>query len=199
MRGFEVGVVCACVLAFGAPQPCEGQIPLEGVAISGGYYGWGGSNVDGLEAGSRFNVSVFGLNTPTLALALTGTYGVGGLEGTEADVQEWGLGISLRRLFGSPSAAARFFVDAHLGWTQLRVDIAEVSSDVEENGISVGPGMGVSIPIASSFRTFVAFDALLHRYGEIRFSEGEGTGESGNSGWRVGGRVGLTWLPGGDF
>lgn len=170
--------------------PCasSAQLSVEAIEASGGLSAFLGDDFDGLEAGPRFQLSLFLPATPLLSLGVTGTYGRIGAEGEDATVTEWGLGATARRNLASTG----LYVGAYLGWARLAVDL---SPTVQTDGVMVGPVAGFDIPVGP-FDLFLGGEFLFASMGSFRFSMGgPGLGGGGDKGWRYGGEAGIRLTP----
>lgn len=171
------------------------QVPVEMIEVSGGYFGFGGDDFEGLQAGPRGRLTLLlGLGSP-VSLGITGTYGRGGIEGADPSYTEWGLGGTGRATFGAPGATA-LYASLYAGWTRLSVDLGAPFPAVEENGFAIGPSLGVRIPVGSLALT-VGGEVRYQSMGDFRLSgpgAGPNLGGGGTKGWRFGAEVGLILL-----
>jgi hypothetical protein len=173
------------------PAGASGQ-EFRGFEITGGYYGWSGSDVEVYDPGFRGQAIIFGEADPTLGFGLAGTYGWVPLDGAgiDGDLKEFGLGILVRKALGEVGRP-HVFVEGYAGWTQLRFDLAGGFSNIQENGVAVGPGVGMEFPVGEAVRFVLAGDFHWHSYGEVRLGDGPLVDGTGESGFRWGGRAGL--------
>lgn len=179
------------------PAGMSGQ-QLRGVEVTGGFFGWAGEEMDVYDPGFRGQLVLFGETDPTLGFGVAGTYGWVplGVDAVDADLKEIGLGIVVRKSLGDV-ARPHVFVDGYLGWSQLRFDLAGGFSNVQENGVALGPGVGMEFPVSSGARVVVAGDFHWHSYGDVRVGDGLLVGGTGESGFRWGGRAGVHLSTGG--
>jgi hypothetical protein len=161
------------------------QFPIQTVEVAGAYYAFAGEDLDGLESAPRVQVSVYGATRLAL-VGVTGTWGRGGIEGFDESFEEVGLGLALRRSFGTPGSLGGF-LGVHLGWTRLSV---ELDPGVEENGFTLGVSGGPELDVGG-VRVFLGGEVLWQTMGDIRLIEGAPIGTGGDQGWRLGGKLGI--------
>jgi hypothetical protein len=183
----------AALLAVVWPSAASAQFfSSTGFEVYGGYYDWSGENVEGLEGGPRVQAGVVGTLHPRFALGAMAIYGRAGLVEGDEDVTEIGL-AGIARVSLGPDDGFRLFLDSTLAWSLLRVSQGGPIPAVEQNGVAVGPSLGLSIPLQSDLRLVVAGDLSYNAYGDLGFAQGS-DGADGGSGWRYGVRVGLAFL-----
>lgn len=171
------------------PMAAGAQVSVGGIELSGGYYLWGGDNVEELEGGLRGQLTGFTDITSRIAFGITVLYGQSGVEGLSEDAREVGAGGVLRISTGE-AGATHLFVDGTLAWSRLTVSTGPVPV-FQEDGILVGPTLGLSIPVGEGIRLLLAGDVSYNRYGEVYFEEAPFTGSSGDGAWHYGVRVGI--------
>ena len=178
--------LAACAtLTLLIPTVAAAQFPIQTVELAGAYYAFAGDDLDGLEAAPRVQASLYGATRLSL-VGLTGTWGRGGIEGFDESYEEFGLGLTLRRSFGSPGSLGAF-LGVHLGWTRLSV---ELDPGIEENGFTMGLSGGPELDVGG-VRIFLGGEVLWQTMGDIRLIEGAPIGTGGDQGWRLGGKLGV--------
>lgn len=171
------------------PPPASAQVSPRGVEIVAGVGGWSGDDFEGLDPGPLFQSTLFIDATERLAVGVTAALGLVGVDDRpdDSDVTQYGVGATGRFALGDPGAL-HLFLDAHLGWTRL--DVALSGVELQEDGLAVGPGLGVSIPVGTEVALTLAGHAHYHDYGSLRAAGGPGGGfifgDPETTGWRWG-------------
>lgn len=171
-----------------SPSDAHAQFTgFRGIELWGGYAGWAGDDAEGLEPGFRGGAIIFNDASARLGVGLEGMYGR--MSSDVADVDEWGAGLVLRW-----SAAARtsthLFVGGRIGWHRLSTEVALVS--IDQDGLAIGPEVGVEIPVSTSIRFVLAADGTWQTYGNARlFATSEDVADTAGSAFRLGVRAGL--------
>lgn len=181
-------LVAAAVLGLGAPSHVLAQIDsYRGFELWGGYGGWSGDDASTLGSGPQGGVAVFAEISDRLGFGVEGVYGSMEQDQT-LTVREYAFGPVLRQAFGDRSAT-HVFLQARLGWTRL--SSAGAAVDVKQDGISVGPEIGLEIPLSQSLRLVAAGGAQWRRYGDSHVFLGPTFEGTSGSAWRYGVRLGL--------
>ena len=171
------------------PVQGEAQTQFRGIEASVGYAGWTGDNVDLLEPGVRTRLTLYGEASRRLGVGLTGVWGQVPIEGLDDNANELGMGVTLRQALGSRDRP-HVFIDLYAGWAQLGIDLGDASPDLREDGLALGPGLGVEIPVGSTASFTLGGDFLYYSYDQIRFESDIAT-ETDDAGWRYGFQLGL--------
>lgn len=180
--------VAAVVLGFGAPSRLTAQMDLyRGFELWGGYAGWSGDDAATLGNGVQGGVAIFAEISDLLGFGVEGTYG-SMEQGQSVTVREYALGPVLRQAFGNRSAT-HVFLQARLGWTRLAT--TDAAADIRQDGVSVGPEIGLEIPVSPTIRLVVAGGAQWRRYGDSHVFLGPTFEGTSGTAWRYGARVGV--------
>ena len=175
-------------LSFLIPGLTAAQEGLRGFELNAGVAGWSGDDFEGLDPGLRIQASALGGVSDALTLGFTATWAPVGSEEETTDVTEIGFGGTARFLLG---AGQGLFLEGYAGWTRLAVELgAEDGLELQSNGLAVGPGVGVMVPMGAA-RLVIGADLRYHTYDGLRFSGGSTIGELDRSGWRWAADVGL--------
>lgn len=182
-------ILLVMLTALLLPAAGAAQAQFRGVEASVGYAGWTGDNVGSLEPGVRTRLTLFGQASRGLGVGLTGVWGQVPLDGLDDNANEWGLGVTLRQALGDRDRT-HVFVEGYVGWSRVGVDLGDDSPDQTEDGLAVGPGVGVEFPLGPRAALVLSGDFHYHSYDQIRFGSGMGA-ESDDAGWRYGAQLGF--------
>ena len=195
MRVRPLAMLLLLLLLLLMPRPGAAQ-GVEAVELTAGWAGWSGDDLDDAEPGLRLQGTVFTVLRGDFDLGLTGTYGFVGVEGLDSDVRELGITGTVRYSFG-PIDSPHLFLEGQVGWSRLSVDIPNLDLLLDEHGIAAGPGIGVYLPVGPTVGVVLRADVHWHDYGDVRFRQGPQLSEGGDSAWRWGAKVGVSFLRGG--
>lgn len=184
-------VLFACLFAL-VPGSIAAQVAVEAVEVSGGYFAWGGSDLDGFKAGPRGQLTLLLDIGAPFDFGVAGTYGRGGIEDLDPSYSEVGFGATARTTFGPTD---RLYASLYAGWIRLSVDLEPTSRNVETNGFAIGPSLGIILPMGG-FGLALGGEALWLSMGDVQLAQGgPGIAQGGAKGWRFGAEVGLLYLP----
>lgn len=185
-------LLALCLLGL-VPALVSAQVTIESIELAGGLSAFGGDDFGDLEAGPRFQLSLYAPATPALAIGVTGTYGRGGIDGLDPSYQEIGIGGTVRHRFVGEEGDVGAYLGAYLGWIRVSVDLPP---KIDANGVMLGPVAGIDFPLGG-VTLFVGGEMLWLTTGDFRIAEGLGVGigSGGEKGWRYGGEVGLRIAP----
>jgi hypothetical protein len=182
------------VLSLLMPGLARAQAGSGAIEFSAGWAGWTGG-LGTIEAGPLFQAALWNHAEESFKIGISGSYARTGVEGSENDVSDLGVGIKARRSLGQRTGA-QLYGEAYVGWSRLSVDYSGSDVALHENGFSVGPGAGFSVPISSSLRLHLGGGFHWHRYSNLYLGEGPVIGDGSDSGWRWNGMAGIQWTSG---
>lgn len=173
-------------LAVAAPVRAQMDV-YRGVELWGGYAGWSGKDAAGLKPGIQGGLAYFGEASERLGFGLEAMFGSVGRDVGD-NATELGLNVVMRQAFGD-RASAHVFGQARAGWHRLEEKRGSV--EVDQDGISIGPELGLEIPVSPTTRLVIAGGATWQRYANARVLLGPTFDNTAGSAWRYGMRVGI--------
>jgi hypothetical protein len=129
-------------LVSGASAVSGQTLNNRGLEVWTGYAGWSGTDVESVDPGIRGGVALLTQTGPNLAFGVEGV--VGGYDQLGERVLELGANLLARLAFG-PRSGFQTFLQGRLGWTRLSARLGTL--DVSQNGLALGPELGVKIPV----------------------------------------------------
>ncbi len=182
-RWIMVGLAVVGLVAM-VPGDVVAQQAPRGFEAWVGYAQWGGSDAESLDPGVHAGLAFltdYGAN-----LGLGGEVVYGKFEQAGQSVTELGLYVVGRYSLRS-RASTHAFVQGRVGWNQISV------GGLEQSGFSVGPDVGIEVPLTPTVRVSAAVGGTYNAYGNVTL--GQGTlgvaGTSGNA-FLYGARIGVS-------
>lgn len=142
----------AVALLLAVPTGLHGQATLQSAV---GFGGFAGDDYDGVEAGYSIGGGLLFDASENIQVGGEVFVHTFGLEGTAENLDHYDILAKARYLI--PGDPARFFIGAKAGYA--RQSFGPSGAEVESDGFTVGPTVGVSIPV-SSFMLELSGDAL---------------------------------------
>jgi hypothetical protein len=196
------GLLCA-TLVFALPHPTRAQSPSfpHTVELWGGGGWWSGEEAESYGAGGATGATaLFSVGWPVqlgfdLGFSRFATDVTIG-DQSSFDVDEFSASGMLRRRVGSFS---RFypFLGARVGYTRTSATVETIR--LEQNGVLLGPSLGVETLLSGRIMLAVTGDVLYQHYGDAEiFLDDVSLTDSGGGAWRYWVKLGLSWLWGPD-
>jgi len=153
---------------------------------------WSGKNARDFEGGYALGMSyVADVGLPA-DLGIDVLFARFGADQVTDVVDEFQASAVLRRWLLGRKSRIRPFLGARGGYTRLAADYDEFQ--FEQNGIFLGPVLGIVIPTGRTLSPMLSVEAFRVRYSDTSaFLEGVELPQSGGYGWRFFVRLGVTF------
>lgn len=176
---------CALALVL-APVALVGQsVEPRGLEAWVGYAAWSGEDVESVDPGIRGGLAFLAETAPHVGFG--GEVVLGSYDQLGQSISELGLYALLRLSLGPPSGF-HTFAQGRIGWNRVS------AGSLSQSGLSVGPELGVEIPLSARLRLVAAGGGTWNSYENAELGSGFGFGIEGTSasGFQYGGRIGLS-------
>lgn len=181
--------VIAVITAALCPEPARAQGGSHrGVEVWVGGADWAGDDVEDFGPGVRGGAIFFAAATNRIGMGLDALIGRFDVK-SDGHANELGLGAAVRYAFG-PRRGVHFFADARTGWH--RISSSPNGVDVSQDGFSIGPALGLEIPVGRTTRLVVSSEISWKTYRDARLlGNGPSIGDTSGSVFHYGIRLGL--------
>lgn len=173
-----------CVLLVGGiPMAASAQgLQARGLEAWVGYASWGGEDAESFDPGIQGGLAVLAETAPHFAFG--GEVSLGMFDQLGESVTELGVNALFRWSLG-PRSGLHAYLQGRVGWSRLAVNA------LTQDGLALGPELGVEVPVASGVRIVLAGSASWRSYEDARVGSASALLGTGGSGYQYGGRLGI--------
>jgi len=162
--------------------------------VWGGSYAWSGEDVEGFDPGWQMGISLLPRTPGGVDFGVEGMAGRFDASSTES-AWEFGVNVLLRWAMG-PRDRTHPFLQGRLGWHRVSAEVVGVK--LRQDGFSLGPEVGLVIPVFGRSGIVLAAGGSWQQYGNAAlFASPDGNptvGDIRGNAFRYGGRIG--WVLG---
>lgn len=170
-----------------APVAAQDSVDLWGAAGE-----WSGKNAEDFAGGYALGMSYVADVGMPVDLGVDLLFARFDAAQASDRVDEFQASVVFRRWILGRGSRIRPFLGARGGYTRLAADLAEYQ--FEQNGVFLGPVLGIVIPTGKTLSPMLSVEAFRVRYSDTSlFLEGLELPQSGGYGWRFFVRLGVTF------
>lgn len=175
------------------PSPGSGVASAQDAVYLWGAWGdWSGKNAESFRAGYALGAAYVADVGLPVDLGIDVLFARMDADQLTRVVDEFQASAVLRRWLLGGGSLLRPYLGARVGYTRLSADYEELK--FEQNGVFVGPALGVVLPTGKTLSPTLSVEALRVRYQDTSlFLEDVELPQSGGYAWRFFVRLGVTF------